>query len=165
MRLESSQQWLHGILKWFEQNLLKKVTTKSADNQSVQKVFSHILLSLSWRNQSPDFRKQWRLQPDFCHLSGLRSSDNSVTEMTHWRTSQWADPTDLTQRVLAQTWPSPKTAMKNNHDPRGQLDVFAPSLFWEQMRLLGKGLRPLAHCAPLLLGSRALADYVINYLL
>ena len=36
MRLESSQKWLHGILKWFEQNLLKKVTTKSADNQSVQ---------------------------------------------------------------------------------------------------------------------------------
>jgi hypothetical protein len=55
--------------------------------------------------------------------------------------------------------------MKNNHDPRGQLDVFAPSLFWEQMQLLGKGLRPLAHCAPLLLGSRAIADYVINYLL
>jgi len=93
----------------------KKVTTKSADNQSVQKkVFSYILLSLSWRNQSSDFQKQWRLQPDFCHLSALRSSDNSVTEMTHWRTSQWADPTDLTQRVLTRTWPSLKTKSMNN---------------------------------------------------
>jgi len=128
MRLESSLKWPHGILQWFEQNLLKKWRPNPPTTKVYKKSFSHILLSLSRRNQSSDFRKQWRLQPDFCHLSVPRSSDNSVTEMTHWRTCQWADPTDLIQRVLTQTWPSPKTAMKNNHGPRGQLDVYALSL-------------------------------------
>jgi len=149
MRLESSLKWPRvEYSSDSSRTCSKKWRPNPPTTKVYKKSFSHILLSLSWRNQSSDFRKQWRLQPDFCHLSGpKRSSDNSVTEMTHWRTCQWADPTDLTQRVLSQTWPSPMTPMKNNHGPRGQLDVFALDLFWEQMPLLGKGLRPLAHSA------------------
>ena len=131
-----------------------------------KKVFSHICLSLTRRNQSSDFQKQWRLQPDFCHLSALRSSDNSVTEMTHWRTSQWADPTDLTQRVLTRTWPSPKTKSMNN------LMVCVVDSWMYMLSRANATIRqrlqnPGSLCTyPLLLGSAGTnADYVINYLL
>ena len=111
MRLESSLKWPGYCNSWNTQVIRAELAQKWRPNPPTTKVykrinFSHISLSLPWRNQSSDFQKQWRLQPDFCHLSS-RSSDNSVTEKTHWRTSQWADPTDLTQRVLTQTWPSP----------------------------------------------------------
>ena len=51
-----------------------------------KKVFSHICLSLSWRNQSSDFQKQWRLQPDFCHLSAFE---------VKWQFRDWNDSLTL----------------------------------------------------------------------
>jgi len=120
MRLESSLKWPGYYNSWNTQVIRAEIAQKKwRPNPPTTKVykkslFIYFLLSLTRRNQSSDFQKQWRLQPDFCHLSALRSSDNSVTEMTHWRTSQWADPTDLTQRVLTRTWPSLKTKSMNN---------------------------------------------------
>ena len=139
----SSLKWPGYCNSWNTQVISADLARNSDDQIRRQpkctNSFSHVLRSLSLRNQSSDFQKQRRLQPDFCHLSP-RSSDNSVTEMTHWRSRQWANPTDLTQRVLNKTWPSP------THHLRGQLVEFA----WEQMQLWGKGCRPLAHCVPML---------------
>ena len=126
-----------------------------------KKVFSHICLSLSWQNQSSDFQKQWRLQPDFCHLSP-RSSDNSVTEMTHWRSRQWANPTDLTQRVLNKTWPSP-----THHRPISWPAWTASCICLRANATLRQRLQtPGSLCTyALMLGSAGTdADYVINYL-
>ena len=156
MRLESSQKWLHGILKWFEQNLLKKVTTKSADNQSVQKVFFTYFAFIVLAKSEFWFPEAVKAPAWFLSL---------VAEVK-WQFRDWND--SLTLSPVSQPYRfDPEGSQQNLAESDAPPAWTASCICLRANATLRQRLQtPGSLCTyALMLGSAGTdADYVINYL-
>ena len=147
IRVQSKVTWVLQLVEYSSDSsrtCSKKVTTKSADNQSVQIHFHMFCVHCLWE----------------IRVLISRSSEGSSLIFVTCRRGQVTIPwlkwlTDaLASEPTLQIWPRGfstkpgrvQSTIDQSRGLRGQLVVFA----WEQMQLWGKGCRPLAHCVPML---------------